>query len=139
VACVLAPEKGGRIGLDLEPRGSVTARQLRLVTSTAERLVFGDDASDATALWVAKEAALKCVGMGIERIAEVAVDAGLARHGAEQYALLPVAALVGYTVCIAQSGAAPAVEVSLIEHEALPLLAALPCAEAAQRFHAGRA
>ena len=70
VACALAP-RGVTVGLDIEPAGAVTWRDLRLVTRATETERFAAAGLDATSLWTAKEAVVKAAGAGLAAVCDV--------------------------------------------------------------------
>ena len=119
VACAVA--ESGRVGLDIEPCGSVTASTAARILSIEERGAIGRGALSATDAWVMKEAVVKLGGRGIGALRAVALDATRATLGGEGYWLEAVALQEGYIAWLASDRAARRVAV-----HALDALAAAP-------------
>ena len=85
VGCALAVPRG-RVGLDLEAAVAARPEDLRLVQHAAEPPVAGG-AREATARWVAKEAALKAAGGSVGEARAVRVEPGCATFAGVRWRL----------------------------------------------------
>jgi 4'-phosphopantetheinyl transferase len=99
VACAVSAS--GRVGLDLEPSGSVAAATVRRVLDSAERERLAAGEFTATDAWVMKEASVKLVGRGVGALGDVRLAAGSALLDEERFALARVELVQGYTAWLA--------------------------------------
>lgn len=92
VACALAATAGAplRVGLDLEPRASVRAAQLRVVLVAEEAAAIERRELDPTDAWVMKEAVLKAAGVGVGGAQRVRLRGESATLDGARYRLLRV-------------------------------------------------
>jgi len=99
VACAVA--EAGRIGLDLEPAGSVGAATARRVLGEEEcaRLARGELAP--TDAWVMKEAVVKLAGRGIGALRAVMLRGAYARLDGRDYRLRSVTLAPSHTAWLA--------------------------------------
>jgi phosphopantetheinyl transferase len=91
----------GRVGLDLEPAGSVRDSTARRVLGSAECARLADGTLTATDAWVMKEASVKLAGRGVESLRSVSLENGVARLGTEAYVLQRVDLGAGYCAWLA--------------------------------------
>ena len=112
----VAVAAAGEIGFDIE---SVLADRLALrsVCDPIELAAIRD--AGATAMWVAKEAALKAWGLGILDATRVRIRGNMARLGSRQLALHPITELAGARACIATGGALGTLERECVSPAAL--------------------
>jgi len=104
VACAAAAR--GRVGLDIEIAGSVTARVAARILSAAERAAVEEGAMSATDAWVMKEAVVKLAGRGLGALEAVALEAPRARLEGEGYWLESVAVPDRFVAWLASDRAA---------------------------------
>ncbi len=113
VACAAAAS--GRVGLDIETSGSVTARVAGRILSTEERAVVERGALSSTDAWVIKEAVVKLTGRGIGALQLVALQAAGATLGGERYWLESVEMPDGYVAWLASDHATRQVAVHAVD------------------------
>ena len=89
VACAAAAS--GRVGLDIETSGSVTARVAERILSPGERAAVERGVLSSTDAWVMKEAVVKLAGRSIGALEAVALEAQRATLEGEGYWLESVA------------------------------------------------
>lgn len=113
----------GRVGLDLEPSGSVEDHTARRVLSAEECARVASGLLAPTDAWVMKEASVKLAGRGLESLRSVVLGDGTAQLDGEEYVLQRVDLGAQYCAWLAlEVGCGP-----LLARECeLPLLAPLP-------------
>jgi 4'-phosphopantetheinyl transferase EntD len=112
----VAATASGAIGFDIE--GERADRlALRFVCDETELASIRD--CGATAMWVAKEAALKAWGLGILAAPRVRIRGNTAALDARRLTLHPVTALAGARACIATAGALETLEQQYVPPAAL--------------------
>jgi 4'-phosphopantetheinyl transferase len=105
----------GRIGLDIEP-GAADALTLARVCDEQEREAVR--AHGAAAMWVAKEAALKALGLSVREAASIRIRGPRAARGACRLHLRSLDLFAGARACLASSE--PSSSLAFEAHE-LPL------------------
>jgi len=85
--CALAPA-GGRVGLDIEQRGSAAGSDLRWVASGREHALYTASGLALEDLWTAKEAVLKAAGASAKQAAQVRLETDAAEFHETRYILL---------------------------------------------------
>lgn len=105
VACALAP-RGVTVGLDIEAAGTVTWRDLRLVTHATERERFATAGLDATSLWTSKEAVVKAAGAGLAAMREVEASRASAAFRGRRFLLRRPRFARGFACAVALSAGA---------------------------------
>ena len=109
VACAVATS--GRVGLDIEVFGSVTARVAARMFSAEERACIERGELRASDAWVMKEAVVKLTGRGIGALHAVAVEPARATLEGVEYWLEAIGVPYGYVAWLASDSATRAVSV----------------------------